>query len=129
VAGALLGGLQCLEWPGNDHIDARAFQLCCLIWHQGSFAVSIARLHNETPPLDVAKLSHPLTKCVHVWIIGGRSASRHPANPHDGCRLLRARRERPSRRAAEKRDELAAFQLIERHPTPNEPGPGRTISD
>jgi hypothetical protein len=33
------------------------------------------------------------------------------------------RRQRPCRRrAAEQRDELAPFQLIELHPTPNEPG-------
>jgi hypothetical protein len=33
-------------------------------------------------------------------------------------RLLRARRERPSRRAAEQRDELATFPLIELHSRP-----------
>jgi hypothetical protein len=37
--------------------------------------------------------------------------------------LLRARRERPrSRRAAEQRDELAPFQLIELHPLPASQG-------
>jgi len=35
------------------------------------------------------------------------------------CRLLRARRQRPChRRAAEQRDELAPFQLIELHSVP-----------
>src|SRR5262249_24678452 len=38
-------------------------------------------------------------------------------------RLLRARRERPRRRAAEQHDELAAFQLIGLHLIPHEPGP------
>jgi hypothetical protein len=33
-------------------------------------------------------------------------------------RPLRARRERPCRRAAEQRDELASFQLIELHSVP-----------
>jgi len=34
-------------------------------------------------------------------------------------RLLRARRERPRRRAAESQDELAPFQLIELHSIPS----------
>jgi hypothetical protein len=39
--------------------------------------------------------------------------------------LLRARRERPgSRRAAEQRDELASFQLIELHSVPSQAGAG-----
>jgi hypothetical protein len=36
--------------------------------------------------------------------------------------VLRARRERPRRRAAEQRDELAPFQLIELHRTPASQG-------
>jgi hypothetical protein len=35
-------------------------------------------------------------------------------------RLLRARRERPCHRGAEKRDEVAAFQLIELHSVPSQ---------
>jgi hypothetical protein len=39
---------------------------------------------------------------------------------HRHCRLLRARRERPHRRrAAEQRDELASFYLIELHSVPS----------
>jgi hypothetical protein len=38
--------------------------------------------------------------------------------PAPRCRLLRARRERPRRRAAEQRYELAPFQLIELHSGP-----------
>jgi hypothetical protein len=42
---------------------------------------------------------------------------------HRHCRLLRARRERPRHcRAAEQRDELAAFQLIELHSIPASQG-------
>ena len=43
----------------------------------------------------------------HAWHLA-RSANR----------LLRVRRERPSRRAAEQRDELAPFQLVELHSMP-----------
>jgi hypothetical protein len=45
-------------------------------------------------------------------------------------RLLRARRERPSsRRAANKRDELAPFHLIELHYAPHETRRHSRISD
>jgi hypothetical protein len=36
----------------------------------------------------------------------------------DSLALLRPRRERPGRRAADERDELASFQLIELHSVP-----------
>ena len=43
--------------------------------------------------------------------------------PAPRCRLLCARRERPCRRAAEQRDEVAPFQLIELRSGPLQPGP------
>ena len=43
-------------------------------------------------------------------------------------RLLRARRERPCRGRAEQRNEIAAFQLIELHSVPCQPGPNCSIS-
>src|SRR5262245_45269763 len=61
-------------------------------------------------------------------IVGGRVQERADA-PH-ALRLLRACREWPChRRAAEQRDELAAFQLVELHSVPHQPGPDRRISD
>src|SRR6266540_589297 len=41
----------------------------------------------------------------------------------------RARRERPRGRTAEQRHELTAFQLIELHPVPCQPGPNCRISN
>src|SRR5262249_12877469 len=46
----------------------------------------------------------------HVRCTSGRSALEKPNHWHRG--LLRARRERPCRRAAEERDEIAAFHSI-----------------
>ena len=57
----------------------------------------------------------PKTKCAMTT-----SPTHVAAKPdHRHRRLLRARRQRPrGRRAAEQRDELASFQLIELHPVP-----------
>jgi hypothetical protein len=50
----------------------------------------------------------------------GPFGAEHPNHRHGW--LLRPRRERPrGRSTAEKRDELAPFPLMEKHPTPNEP--------
>ncbi len=51
------------------------------------------------------------------------------SDPPPPLRFLRARRERPRRRAAEQRDELAPFQLIELHSVPRQPGPDCRISN
>ena len=47
------------------------------------------------------------------------------ADPTNAIGLLRARREGPSRGAAEQRDELAPFQLIELHSVPASTAFGR----
>jgi hypothetical protein len=44
--------------------------------------------------------------------------TQNPNPPHPLALLLRPRRERSCRRAAEQRDELAPFQLIEWHSVP-----------
>jgi len=46
----------------------------------------------------------------------GESAIEKPNHRH--CGLLRARRERPSSRSAERREERAPFQLTELHSVP-----------
>jgi hypothetical protein len=52
------------------------------------------------------------------FLIVRRQIREHADAAHP-CRLLRARRERPcSCRAAEQRDEIAAFQLTKLHPLP-----------
>jgi hypothetical protein len=58
----------------------------------------------------------------------GRCATKKSDDRHR--RLLRARRERPrGRRAAEQRDEMTAFQLIELHSVPRQPEADCKISN
>ena len=76
---------------------------------------------SDVLPFDIANLTQSLAECVDsgrrfTW----RSATEKSDDRHR--RLLRARRERPHRRrAAEQRDELAPFYLIELHSISNSP--------
>ena len=87
-----------------------------------------AILDCDVPALDEADFGEAAPKCVHVFRpFHRRHAVEDPDHRH---RLLRARRERPRyRRAAEERDEMAAFQLIELHSVPHQPGPDCKISN
>src|SRR5262249_47454083 len=61
--------------------------------------------------LDKACVFQTLTeRGEELWGVAGRPGGEDPDHWHR--RLLRARRERPSSRAAEQRDELAAFHSI-----------------
>jgi hypothetical protein len=60
---------------------------------------------------------------------GSRDCRMENRYPAPRCRLLRPRRERPRRCAAEQRDELAPFPLTQLHPVPSGPGRHRRISD
>jgi hypothetical protein len=67
---------------------------------RGLNTLAACPLHSDRSQIE-ADFAQTLVKC------GQGAADRHPS------RLLRARRQRPRRRAAEQRDELPAFQLIE----------------
>jgi hypothetical protein len=104
--GATLGHRGTTPRPLTAGRRSYAFQLCGLIGHQLNLAVSVARFQKETLPLDVAQLAHPLTECVHIWIIGSRIPSRHPSNPSNLHNLLRLRHNRPSCRTANQAEEI-----------------------
>src|SRR4029450_11528100 len=73
---------------------------------------------------EEAGFAQASSKCLHQMrgVLGGPSAE---ISDHRHRRLLRARRERPRHRcAAEQRDELAPFQLIEEHSVPSQAGAG-----
>src|SRR5262245_15230992 len=70
-----------------------------------SFAPAIEDAHVAT--FDPAELAQPLDESIGPLPLS-RSRVRAEKSDRGQCRLLRARRQRPRRRAAEQRDELAA---------------------
>jgi hypothetical protein len=86
-------------------------------------------LHRHVLALDVAGFVEALTERTNN---AHRDLGRPAVDEADGRhhRLLRVHPDRPrSRRAAEQRDELAAFQLIEWHSVPCQREPGCKISN
>src|SRR5262249_58990107 len=71
-----------------------------------------AILDDDVLTLDKASFFEALAKSTQTVLDhrARRSVVEEPDHRH--CRLLRARRERPRRRTAEQRDELAAFHSI-----------------
>src|SRR5215831_1108522 len=75
------------------------------------YAKDPAIFQAQVPPLDVAQLMKALAQALCRW-----NRRRDHADRHWSCRRRGTRRERPRhRRAAEQRDEIAAFQLVELH--------------
>ena len=77
----------------------------------------------QTRPSDVLRRMTALTperRCLRFWIVG-RDVQEH-SNPSHPLALLRARRERPRRRAADERDELASSHWRPRQPEITNPG-------
>src|SRR5215831_13482718 len=73
----------------------------------------------HSPALDPAKLAQALHKRGDHIALSRRRARAHESDGRQLARLLRAHRARPHRRrAAEQRDEIATFQLIEWHSVP-----------
>src|SRR5262249_18556417 len=82
-------------------------------------ALRIPAVNDDVVSLHVTKLP----ELVEQHVIMFQLFVCNEANPPHLARLLRARCERPrDRRAADQRDELAPFQLIELHPVPASQG-------
>ena len=78
-------------------------------WQPLCITISVTVDDIEVAALGVTELSHPLQKGVDKPYGGPTSA---PTQPGNEWPLLRARRARPRRRAAEQRDEVAALHSI-----------------
>src|SRR5262249_34595879 len=71
----------------------------------------MAKLVGDVAPFDITEVAHPAHEFLAEWIVARGSRPDVP-DTRRLPRLLRARRERPSSRAADQRDELAALHSI-----------------
>src|SRR5262249_28575906 len=91
----------------GDHGDLPANQICREARQPIQLVVRIAIFDRHVLALDIADVFEALAESAQAFSqrIAGSSVEK-PNRRY--CRLLRARRERPRRRAAEERDKLAA---------------------
>jgi hypothetical protein len=92
---------------GDDDFHAAANELRCQLRKARFLAMGGPDLDMEIPSFDVAVLTECFAKRSQ-WLWAGDKKESDLPYP---LRLLRPRRERPRRRAAEQRDELAASQF------------------
>jgi hypothetical protein len=84
------------------------------LWQPLGLVFGPAIFDREILPLNKATLFEPLAKGTQKAGIGvGRGAMEEPNDRHPWLLCLRS--QRPRRRAADKRDEIAPFQLIGLH--------------
>ena len=108
----------------DDEVDVKANQLHRQIREMLDLALREPILDRDVLILNIAELTQALPEGVdrRERVGGLRPSSQEEANLRDFRRLLRACRERPSRRAAEQRDELAPFHSTGLHAVPRQPG-------
>src|SRR5215475_5019958 len=95
----------------SDHRHLTAYQIGCEVGQSVDLVLRPAILNRHILALDVAGFTKALAECGQIsCTIDRRRAAEEPNHRHS--RLLRARRERPCRRAAEQRDERAAPHSI-----------------
>jgi hypothetical protein len=105
VFGRLSGGLYIGRRPREDNVDFHADQLGCH-FRQLLDPFRPAELNDNVLALDVAEVTQARAQRLHPGQVISSGGGTHEPDVRD-FRLLRARRERPSCRAADKRDELA----------------------
>src|SRR5262249_23455377 len=95
----------------NDHRHLAANQICRQRWELIIVTQRPAKIDLHILPSEIAEFAQPALERNHV---SGRIFWRPAAekSDHRHRQLLRARRERPGRRAAEQRDEVAADHSI-----------------
>src|SRR5262245_59903533 len=95
----------------SDHRHLTAYQIGCEVGQSVDLVLRPAILNRHILALDVAGFTKALAECGQIsCTIDRRRAAEEPNHRHS--RLLRARRERPCRRAAGQRDERAAPHSI-----------------
>ena len=105
-------GRRCTSGRNNDG-DVTANEICCLIPQPIVITLSPTEFNCDVSTFDITASVEAPVECSHearecAW----RRDIEKPDHRHR--RLLRARRKRPDRRAAEKRDELAPSHVEHR---------------
>src|SRR5215472_4569372 len=96
----------------SDHRHLTAYQIGCEVGQSVVLVLRPPILNRHILALDVAGFTKALAECGQKACTIGKERPRAAEKPdHRHRRLLRARRERPGRRAAEQRDELAPFHV------------------
>src|SRR4029077_15366467 len=90
---------------GHDDIDVQTDQLGRKCGKPIQVCVGVTKLDVQVPTLDIAEIAQPIPECcaVPVTTVEGSGLLAEIADPRDLIWLLRARPERPRRRAAEQR--------------------------
>src|SRR5215831_18863863 len=105
-----------------DDIDLRPQQIADQRGYRFDIITIMAKLVGDVAPFDITEVAHPAREFLAEWIVVRGSRPDVP-DTRRLARLLRARRERPSRcRAAEQRDELAALHSITSSAATSKPG-------
>src|SRR5262249_22778084 len=90
----------------SDHRHLTAYQIGCEVGQSAGLVLCPAILDRHILTLDVAGFTKALAECVQITCTIGRPRGAEEPD-HRHCGLLRPRRQRPRRRAAEQRDEGA----------------------
>src|SRR5215831_18073557 len=94
-----------------DDIDLRPQQIADQRGYRFDIITIMAKLVGDVAPFDITEVAHPAHEFLAKWIVARGSRPDVP-DTRGLAWLLRPRRERPRRRAAEQRYELAAFHSI-----------------
>src|SRR5262245_27782691 len=96
---------------GDEHVDVEPKELVGQYWQPVVIPVRPTELDDEIAPYEPAEIAKARAKRRNATCVTGRGHQTEEADTSDLGRL-RTRRERPrDRRAAEQRDELAAFHV------------------
>src|SRR5262245_8341678 len=95
----------------SDHRHLTAYQIGCEVGQSVVLVLRPAILDHDILALDVTGFTNALPEGGQITCTIGKRRNAEETD-HRHCALLRACRERPRGRAAEQRDEIAAFHSI-----------------